>query len=247
MMNKPPVAIVTGASRGIGLAIAKGLAKDGYQLAICATSERSIGAAKEALASVTDQTVFAKVVDVSKQASVQGFIQETVKTFGGLAVLVNNAGITRDMLAVRMKAAQWQSVLDTNLSSVFFASQAALKPMMRARSGRIINISSVVASMGNPGQTNYCASKGGVDAMTRSLAQEVGSRNITVNAIAPGFIATDMTAELGDDAQQLLVKQIPLGRMGKADDIAAAVRFLAGAGGCYITGQVLQVNGGMYM
>jgi len=246
-MNKSPVAIVTGASRGIGLAIAKSLAKDGFQLAICATSEASIAKATEALAEVTDQAVFAKIVDVSKQASIQGFVQETVKTLGGLAVLVNNAGITRDTLAMRMKPDQWQSVIDTNLSSVFYASQAALKPMMRAKHGRIINISSVVASMGNAGQINYCASKGGVDAMTRSLAREVGSRNITVNAIAPGFIATDMTAELGDHAHQSLVQQIPLGRMGEPDDIAAAVSFLAGAGGCYITGQVLQINGGMYM
>lgn len=246
-MNESPVAMVTGASRGIGLAIAKRLANDGYQLAICATSDTSLNSAKEALATVTEQTVFAKVVDVSEQASIQAFVQETAKTFGRFDVLVNNAGITRDGLAMRMKAEQWQSVLDTNLSSVFFASQAALKPMMRAKFGRIINISSVVASMGNAGQINYCASKGGMDAMTRSLAREVGSRNITVNAIAPGFIHTDMTANLGDEAHQSLVDQIPLGRMGKADDIAAAVRFLASPDGAYITGQVLQVNGGMYM
>jgi len=146
-----------------------------------------------------------------------------------------------------MKAADWQAVIDTNLSSVFYASQAVLKPMMKARFGRIINISSVVASMGNPGQINYCASKGGIDAMTRSLAQEVGSRGITVNAIAPGFIATAMTDELGDDAKKALETRIPLGRLGSPEDIAASVLFLAGDGGAYISGQVLHVNGGMYM
>jgi 3-oxoacyl-[acyl-carrier protein] reductase len=246
-MSESPVAIVTGASRGIGLAIAKGLAADGYRLAICATSEASVNKAAEALAEVSEHEVLGRVVDVSQAASIQGFVQEVVKTLGRLDVLVNNAGITRDNLSMRMKPEEWQAVIDTNLSSVFFAAQAALKPMMRARSGRIINISSVVASMGNPGQMNYCASKGGIDAMTRSLAREIASRNITVNAVAPGFIATDMTAELGDDAHRELTQQIPLGRMGKPEDIAAAVRFLASADAAYITGQVLHVNGGMYM
>ncbi|MDQ6979341.1 MAG: 3-oxoacyl-ACP reductase FabG [Mariprofundaceae bacterium] len=246
-MRESPVAIVTGASRGIGLAIAKGLAADGYRLAICATSEASVSKAAEALAAVTEHEVLGRVVDVSQAASVQGFVQEVVKTLGRLDVLVNNAGITRDNLSMRMKPEEWQAVIDTNLSSVFFASQAALKPMMRARSGRIINISSVVASTGNPGQMNYCASKGGLDAMTRSLAREIASRSITVNAVAPGFIATDMTAELGDDAHRALTQQIPLGHMGKPEDIAAAVRFLASSNAAYITGQVLHVNGGMYM
>jgi len=246
-MSESPVAIVTGASRGIGLAIAKGLAADGYRLAICATSEASVKKAAEALAEVSEHEVLGRVVDVSQAASIQAFVQEVVKTLGRLDVLVNNAGITRDNLSMRMKPEEWQAVIDTNLSSVFFASQAALKPMMRARSGRIINISSVVASTGNPGQMNYCASKGGVDAMTRSLAREIASRNITVNAVAPGFIATDMTAELGDIAHRELTQQIPLGRMGKPEDIAAAVRFLASSNAAYITGQVLHVNGGMYM
>jgi len=246
-MSESPVAIVTGASRGIGLAIAKGLAADGYRLAICATSEASVKKAADALAEVSEHEVLGKVVDVSQAASIQAFVQEVVKTLGRLDVLVNNAGITRDNLSMRMKPEEWQAVIDTNLSSVFFASQAALKPMMRARSGRIINVSSVVASTGNPGQMNYCASKGGVDAMTRSLAREIASRNITVNAVAPGFIATDMTAELGDIAHRELTQQIPLGRMGKPEDIAAAVRFLASSNAAYITGQVLHVNGGMYM
>jgi len=246
-MSESPVAIVTGASRGIGLAIAKGLLEDGYQLAICSTSENSLTPAEQLLNDLGEYMVLARVVDVSQKSSVQGFVQEVAKAFGRLDVLVNNAGITCDNIAMRMKEEQWQSVLNTNMSSVFFASQAALKPMMRARFGRIINVSSVVASMGNAGQINYCASKGGIEAMTRSLAREVGSRHITVNAIAPGFIATDMTASLDDDAQQRLIAQIPLGRMGQADDIAAAVRFLASSGAAYMTGQVLHVNGGMYM
>jgi len=186
-------------------------------------------------------------VDVCDRESLQNFVKGTAKDFGRLDVLVNNAGITRDNISMRMKAEEWQQVLDTNLSSVFHASQAALRPMIKARFGRIINISSVVASMGNPGQLNYCASKGGIDAMTRSLAREVGSRSITVNAIAPGFIETDMTAELEDDARHALEAQVPLGRLGSPVDIAHAVAFLASDKAAYITGQILHVNGGMYM
>jgi len=240
------VAIITGASRGIGLAIARALGEAGYNLAICATSEASVGGAAEKLSDIGVE-VLPRVVNVTDGEAVQAFVQEVAKHFGRLDVLVNNAGITRDNLSMRMKSEEWQSVIDTNLSSVFYASQAALKPMMRAKGGRIINISSVVASMGNPGQMNYCASKGGIDAMTRSLAREVGSRNITVNAIAPGFIATDMTDELGDEAKAALASQVPLGRLGSPEDIASTVLFLAGEGGGYITGHVLHVNGGMYM
>jgi 3-oxoacyl-[acyl-carrier protein] reductase len=245
-MSDSKAAIVTGASRGIGFAVAEALARAGYNLAICGTREETVNAAAEKL-SAHGVEVLPRVVNVADGEAVQSFVQEVAKHFGRLDLLVNNAGITRDGLAMRMKGEDWQAVIDTNLSSVFYASQAALKPMMRARGGRIINISSVVASMGNPGQMNYCASKGGVDAMTRSLAREIGSRNITVNAIAPGFIATDMTHELGDDAKAALTAQVPLGRLGTPDDIAAAVLFLAGESGSYITGQVLHVNGGMYM
>jgi len=245
-MSEQKVAIVTGASRGIGFAVAEGLAKAGYNLAICATREATVNASADKLRALGAQ-VLPVVVDVTDGEAVKTFVQAVVKEFGRLDVLVNNAGITKDGLAMRMKADDWQAVIDTNLSSVFYASQAALKPMMKARSGRIINISSVVASMGNPGQLNYCASKGGIDAMTRSLAHEVGSRGITVNAIAPGFIATAMTDELGDDAKANLESRIPLGRLGKPEDIAASVVFLAGEGGSYISGQVLHVNGGMYM
>lgn len=246
MSENKPVAIVTGASRGIGFAVAEALAKAGYDLAICATREETVQAAVEKLL-LHGGEVLGHVVNVSDADAVKSFVQGVVKQFGRLDVLVNNAGITRDGLAMRMKADDWHAVIDTNLSSVFYASQAALKPMMKARSGCIINISSVVASLGNPGQLNYCASKGGIDAMTRSLALEVGSRGITVNAIAPGFIATDMTNQLGVDAQAALAKKIPLGYLGKPEDIAATTLFLASKSASYITGQVLHVNGGMYM
>lgn len=245
--NQKRVALVTGASRGIGYAIAARLAADGHNLAICGTREETIGKAADKLAAEYGVEVFPAAVNVADREAVQAFVADVVKHFGRLDVLVNNAGITRDNLSMRMKEDEWQAVLETNLGSVFHASQAAIRPMMKGRFGRIINISSVVASMGNPGQLNYCASKGGVDAMTRSLAREIGSRGITVNAVAPGFIATDMTAELGDDAHAKLSEQIPLGRLGSAEDIAHAVAFLAGEGAAYITGQVVHVNGGMYM
>ncbi|MDQ6986981.1 MAG: 3-oxoacyl-ACP reductase FabG [Mariprofundaceae bacterium] len=241
------IALITGASRGIGYAIAEKLAANGHALAICGTREETIGKAGEKLAATYGVEVMPVAVNVAQRDAVQAFVGDVVKHFGRLDVLVNNAGITRDNISIRMKAEQWQDVLDTNLSSVFHATQAAIRPMMKGRFGRIINISSVVAAMGNPGQLNYCASKGGVDALTRSLAREIGSRGITVNAVAPGFIATDMTAELGDDAQAQLREKIPLGRLGSAEDIANAVAFLAGDGAAYITGQVLHVNGGMYM
>ncbi len=246
-MGDARVAVVTGASRGIGYAIASELAASGYHLAICGMHEDTIKRAAHEMHAMYGIEVTASVVDVCDRESIQHFITHAAKDFGRLDALVNNVGITRDNIAVRMKPEQWQQVLNTNLSSVFYASQAALKTMMKARFGRIINISSVVASMGNPGQVNYCASKGGIDAMTRSLAREVGSRGITVNAVAPGFIVTDMTAELGDDARHALEGQVPLGRLGEPDDIAHAVAFLASEKAAYITGQILHVNGGMYM
>ena len=240
------VAIITGASRGIGYAIAGALAAAGFDLAVCGTREETINAAADKLKK-HGVDVLPKVVDVSDQAAVKVFVKDVVDHFGRLDVLVNNAGITRDNLSMRMKTEDWDAVIATNLNSVFYASQAVLRPMMKGKFGRIINVSSVVASMGNPGQLNYCASKGGVEAMTRSLAREIGSREITVNAVAPGFITTDMTAELGEEAQSKLAEQIPLGRLGAAEDIAAAVTFLASDAAGYITGQVLHVNGGMYM
>ncbi|MBF0281105.1 MAG: 3-oxoacyl-ACP reductase FabG [Zetaproteobacteria bacterium] len=241
------VAVITGASRGIGYAIAEAFAKHGYDLAICGTREETIQKASDMLAATYGVCVKGFVVDVTQADAVKTFIQQVVSDFGRLDVLVNNAGITRDTLALRMKTEDWQVVIDTNLSSVFYASQAALKSLLRAPYGRIINISSVVAAMGNPGQLNYCASKGGIESMTRSLAREIGRKGVTVNAIAPGFIATDMTAELGDAAHARLTDQIPLGRLGQPEDIAAAALFLASENSSYITGQVLHVNGGMYM
>ena len=247
MSDSKKTALVTGASRGIGFVVAGKLAEAGYNLAICGTRQETIDQAAEKIRAAHGVDVLAKAVDVSDREQIQGFVKETAKHFGSLAVLVNNAGITRDNISMRMKAEEWDAVIDTNLSSVFNAMQAALRPMMKARGGRIINISSVVAGMGNPGQLNYCASKGGVEAMTRSLAREIGSRNITVNAVAPGFIETDMTADLGEDAHAQLTSQVPLGRLGQPEDIAAAVCFLASDAAGYITGQVLHVNGGMYM
>ena len=245
-LNTKRVAIVTGASRGIGFAIAEKLAKAGYSLTVCATREATVNASADKLKALGAE-VLAMVVNVTDGDAVKAMVQDTVKHFGRLDVLVNNAGIAKDGLAMRMKADDWQAVIDTNLTPVFHASQAALKPMMKARVGRIINISSVVASMGNAGQLNYCASKGGVDAMTRSLAHEVGSRGITVNAIAPGFIATDMTGDMTEDAKKSLATRIPLGRLGSPEDIAAMALFLASDDAAYITGQVMHVNGGMYM
>jgi len=245
-LNNKPVAMVTGASRGIGFAIAESFAKAGYNLAICSTREATVNASADKLKALGAE-VLPVVVDVTDGDAVKAFVQDTVKQLGRLDVLVNNAGIAKDGLAMRMKADDWQAVIDTNLTSVFHASQAALRPMMKARSGRIINISSVVASLGNAGQLNYCASKGGVDAMTRSLAHEVGTRGITVNAIAPGFIATDMTDDMTDEAKKSLASRIPLGRLGTPKDIAAMALFLAGDDAGYITGQVMHVNGGMYM
>jgi len=237
------IALVTGATRGIGKAIAESLVANGMTVVGTATSEAGAASISEYLGDNGKGIV----LDVSNDESVDAVIKQINEEFGAPTVLVNNAGITRDNLSMRMKADEWNAVIDTNLSSVFHAMQAAIKPMMRARGGRIINISSVVAAMGNPGQLNYCASKGGVEAMTRSLAREIGSRNITVNAVAPGFIATDMTADLGDDAHAKLTSQIPLGRLGDPQDIAAAVAFLASDAAGYITGQVLHVNGGMHM
>jgi len=246
-MSDVKTALVTGASRGIGFVIASKLAEAGYNVAICGTTQATIEKAAEQIRAASGVEVLAKAVDVSDRDQIQGFVKETVKQFGGLDVLVNNAGITRDNISMRMKADEWNAVIDTNLSSVFNAMQAALRPMMKARAGRMINISSVVAGMGNPGQLNYCASKGGVEAMTRSLAREIGSRGITVNAVAPGFIETDMTAGLGEEAHAKLTAQVPLGRLGQPEDIAAAVCFLASDAASYITGQVIHVNGGMHM
>ena len=243
--KNPGVALVTGASRGIGAAIALELAARGYQVVGTATTQdgaQRIGAALSAHAGCRGA-----VLDVNDAPAVDALIDSIVKEQGGLQVLVNNAGITRDQLAMRMKDDDWDAVLGTNLGAVFRVSRAAIRPMMKQRFGRIISITSVVGASGNPGQANYAAAKAGVAGMTRSLARELGSRGITVNCVAPGFIDTDMTAGLPEAQQKALLNQIPLGHLGRPADIAYAVAYLASEQAAYVTGQELHVNGGMYM
>ncbi len=234
------IALITGATRGIGAAIAAELQAQGATVIGTATSQAGAD-------NISAAGIRGVVLNVTDGAAVDALIDSIVKEHGGLHILVNNAGITRDTLAMRMKDEQWDEVADTNLKAVFRASRAAIKPMMKQRQGRIINITSVVGAAGNPGQANYAAAKAGVAGMTRALAQELGSRGITVNCIAPGFIATDMTAELPEAQKAALLGKIPVGRLGQAAEIAHAVGFLASPQAAYITGQELHVNGGMYM
>jgi 3-oxoacyl-[acyl-carrier protein] reductase len=238
-------ALVTGASRGIGAAIALELAKKGFMVIGTATTDEGAARISQALADY--EGCAGEKLDVNDLAAAEALIEQIVKRTGGLQVLVNNAGITRDMLAMRLKDDDWDAVIDTNLKAVFRMSRAVMRPMMKQRYGRIVNITSVVGASGNAGQANYAAAKAGVAGMTRALARELGSRNITVNCIAPGFIETDMTASLSEDQQKGLLGQIPLGHLGKPRDIAHAVAFVAGAEAGYITGQEIHVNGGMYM
>lgn len=237
------VALVTGASRGIGRAIAQELAKQGAKVVGTATSAAGAAAISEYLGEGGKGVV----LDVNDATRSVELIDEIQKEFGAVTILVNNAGITQDQLAMRMKDEEWDSVIATNLTAVGRLSRAVLRGMMKARNGRIINITSVVGSSGNPGQMNYAAAKAGVAGMTRALAREIGSRNITVNCVAPGFIDTDMTKVLGEEQTTALKQQIPLGRLGQPEDIAAAVGFLASPQAGYITGTTLHVNGGMYM
>ncbi|MBU3721986.1 3-oxoacyl-ACP reductase [Limnohabitans sp. Hippo4] len=242
---KGQVALVTGASRGIGAAIALELAQQGLQVVGTATTDE--GAARISAALSAFPGCRGANLNVNDAAAGEALIDDIVKSQGGLHVLVNNAGITRDTLAMRMKDDDWDAVLDTNLKAVFRMSRAAIRPMMKQRYGRIISITSVVGASGNPGQANYAAAKAGVAGMTRALARELGSRNITVNCVAPGFIATDMTAALPEAQHQALMVQIPLGKLGTPEDIAHAVSYLASPLAGYVTGQELHVNGGMHM
>ena len=242
--QKKQVALVTGASRGIGAAIALELAERGYTVIGTATTDAGAARIGETLAAKGGRGVNLNVNDA---AGVDALMDEIIKTEGGLHVLVNNAGITKDTLAMRMKDDDWSAVIDTNLQAVFRLSRAAIRPMMKQRFGRIISVTSVVGAMGNAGQANYAAAKAGVAGMSRALARELGSRCITVNCVAPGFIATDMTAVLPEEQKKALSAQIPMGDLGKPSDIANAVAFLASEGAGYITGHELHVNGGMYM
>ncbi len=240
------IAFITGASRGIGRACALALAGAGVKVVLAA---RQLDKLEEAAAEIraAGGTSFVVPIDLSSQDSIKGAFSKASKEFGRIDILVNNAGITRDGLALRMKRDDWDAVLQTNLSGSFFCIQQVISPMIRERWGRIINITSVVAEAGNPGQANYCAAKAGLIGLTKSLAQELASRNVTVNAVAPGFVETDMTGALTDELKAKITESVPLKRIGKPEDIAAAIKFLAGDEASYITGHVLDVNGGMFM
>ncbi len=246
MILENEVALVTGASRGIGRAIAEALGTEGATVIGTATTEAGADAIQERLAEA-GISGYGMVLDVADPASIDAVMGAIGEKYGAPTILVNNAGITRDNLLMRMKDDEWESILETNLTSVFRLSKACLRNMMKARKGRIINIGSVVGTTGNPGQANYAAAKAGMLGFTKSLAREVGSRGITVNTVAPGFIDTDMTRELPEEQRKALLNTIPLGRLGQAEEIAQAVVFLASDAAAYITGETLHVNGGMFM
>lgn len=238
------IALVTGASRGIGAAIADTLAAQGATVIGTATSDAGAAKIGERLSAYGGH---GRVLDVSQPGAIEALVDSIASEFGAVSILVNNAGITRDNLLMRMKDEDWQAILDTNLTSVYRSSKAVMRGMMKARRGRIINIASVIGVTGNAGQANYAAAKAGIIAFSKSLAKEIGSRGVTVNVVAPGFIATDMTRDLPETSKAALTEQIALGRLGEPDDIAQAVAFLASPSAAYITGETLHVNGGMYM
>ncbi|ATD67378.1 3-oxoacyl-ACP reductase [Luteimonas chenhongjianii] len=246
-MNTPlsgEIVLVTGASRGIGAAIADTLAAQGATVIGTATTEAGAAKIGERLAAHGGH---GRVLDVAEPGAIEALVEAIAAEFGAISILVNNAGITRDNLLMRMKEEDWQAILDTNLTSVFRSCKAVMRGMMKARRGRIINIASVIGVTGNAGQANYAAAKAGIIAFSKSLAKEIGSRGVTVNVVAPGFIATDMTRDLPEESKAALTERIALGRLGEPDDIAQAVAFLAGPSAAYITGETLHVNGGMYM
>jgi 3-oxoacyl-[acyl-carrier protein] reductase len=241
------VALVTGGTRGIGRAIAVAFSRLGVDVSITGRDAARVAEAAEGLSRETSHPVKGMALDVSDRAAVDSVVKAFVQERGRIDILVNNAGITRDNLLMRMKPDEWESVIATNVNGLYYCSQAVLRPMIRQRGGRIINMSSVVGLTGNPGQVNYAASKAAIVGFTKALAREVASRQITVNAIAPGYIETDMTSGISDEARQLLFDSIPMQRIGKPEDVAAAALFLASEGAGYVTGQVLSVNGGLYM
>lgn len=241
------VALVTGASRGIGRAIAEELSRQGARVIGTATSEAGAASISDYLSGFGSHAGMGRVLNVNDAAACKALLDEIQKTHGSLSILVNNAGITQDQLALRMSDEEWDNVIATNLSSVGRLSRAVLRGMVKARYGRIVNVTSVVASSGNPGQMNYAAAKAGVEGMSRALASEVGTRNITVNCIAPGFIDTDMTRALNENQIKALTERIPMGRFGQPQDVAHACAFVASPQAAYITGVTLHVNGGMYM
>ena len=241
------VSMITGAGRGIGKEIAVLFAQEGSDLAICDVDESLLAQTKEEIESSTGRKVLTGKVDVTSPEEVDTFVKKILDNFSSLDILVNNAGITRDNLLMRMSEAEWDAVLNVNLKGAFNCIKAVTRPMMKKRSGTIVNMASIIGVMGNAGQANYAASKGGLIALTKTVAKELGSRNITANAIAPGFIQTDMTDKLGDDAKEKLLAFIPLGRMGQPNDVAKVALFLASDDAAYITGQVVKVDGGMVM
>lgn len=240
------IALVTGASRGIGRAIALELGRLGATVIGTATTQSGADSISEYLGAANIKGA-GKLLEVRDQSQVDNLVAHVEKDFGVVSILVNNAGITRDNLSIRMKDDEWDAVLDTNLKAVFRLSKAVMRGMMKARQGRIINVTSVVGHSGNPGQANYCAAKSGVTGMTKSLARELGSRNVTVNCVAPGLIDTDMTKVLDEKQREALASNIPLGRLGLPEEVAAAVGFLASPAAAYVTGTTIHVNGGMYM
>ena len=241
------VSLITGSARGIGREVAMLFAKEGSDLAICDVNLEILNTTKEDIEKETGRKVLAEKVDVTSPEEVEAFVKKILDNFGRLDILVNNAGITRDNLVMRMSESEWDSVLDVNLKGAFNCIKSVTRSMMKARGGKIVNMASIIGVMGNAGQANYAASKGGLIALTKSVAKELGSRNINVNAVAPGFIKTDMTDKLGDDTKKALLDHIPLKRMGVTEDVANLALFLASEEAAYITGQVIKVDGGMVM